>query len=267
MEDANVFKFPTTKLLSTEFNQNSTVNMIDRVVEIRVMEIFTEIPKKKKDNEPVKPIEKEYTVGKTHLTFLDAIIYAKNSVYVLKVLDEKGRPRFRMYLQKFSIKQHYTFMDLYIKNSLNIVPIIGVDYSLANLTFDDTQHCIHTVKEDKPNDYVSCLNAVNKAYSYFSRFNLSYGFGASTFLKGDHPACPIFSMTGDFQSPFVSGSNTELNKNYYSTLKSVKLGLPVLYKEILKFVCDLAETELVNAQDTDDEEDEDAEDGDDKKSQ
>ena len=104
MEDANVFKFPTTKLLSTEFNQNSTVNMIDRVVEIRVMEIFTEIPKKKKDNEPGKPIEKEYTVGKTHLTFLDAIIYAKNSVYVLKVLDEKGRPRFRMYLQKFSIK-------------------------------------------------------------------------------------------------------------------------------------------------------------------
>lgn len=138
MEDANVFKFPTTKLLSTEFNQNSTVNMIDRVVELRIMEIYTEIPKKKKDGEQGQPIEKEYTIGKTHFTLLDAIIYAKNSVYVLKVNDEKGKPRFRMYLQKFSIKQHYTFMDLYIKNSLNIVPIIGVDYSLANLTFDDT---------------------------------------------------------------------------------------------------------------------------------
>ena len=203
------------------------------------MEIYTEVPKKKKDGEEPKPVEKEITIGKATITILDAIIYAKNSVYMLKVNDDKGKPRFRMYIQNFSIKQHYTFMDLYTKNSLNIVPIIGIDYSLANLTFDDTQHCIHTVKEDKPNDYVSCLNAVAKAYNYFSRFNLTYGFGASTFLKGDHPACPLFSLTNDFQDPFVQ-NNKDLNKNYYQTLKSVKLGLPVLYKEILKFVCDLA---------------------------
>ena len=75
-------------------------------------------------------------------------------------------------------------------------------------------------------------------------------------MKGDHPACPLFSLTGDFQNPFIS-SNSELNKNYYSTLKSVKLGLPVLYKEILKFVCDLAEAELDNALGSDDEDDED----------
>lgn len=62
-------------------------------------------------------------------------------------------------------------------------------------------------------------------------------------------------MTGDFQSPFTS-SSTELNKNYYSTLKSVKLGLPVLYKEILKFVCDLAEAELDSALESEEEEDE-----------
>lgn len=184
--------------------------MIDRVIEIRVMHIFTETPKKK-NGEEQKPIEKEITIGKATLSLLDAIIYAKNSVYMIMANDEKGKPRFRMYIQKFSIKQHYTFMDLYTKNSLNIVPIIGVDFSLANLTFDDAQHCIHTVKEDKPNDYVSALQAVTRAYNYFSRFNLTYGFGASTFLKGDHPACPLFSLTGDFLDPFVA-NNKELSK-------------------------------------------------------
>jgi hypothetical protein len=29
-------------------------------------------------------------------------------------------------------------MDLYMKNSLNIVPVVGVDFSLANLTFDES---------------------------------------------------------------------------------------------------------------------------------
>lgn len=29
-------------------------------------------------------------------------------------------------------------MDLYIKNGINIIPVIGVDYSLANLTFDES---------------------------------------------------------------------------------------------------------------------------------
>ena len=78
--------------------------MIERVLEIRLMEIYTETPKKKKDGEELKPIEKEITIGKTTLSMLDAIIYAKNSVYMIMVNDDKGKARFRMYIQKFSIK-------------------------------------------------------------------------------------------------------------------------------------------------------------------
>ena len=210
------------------------------------MEIYTEVPKKKNKNEEAKPVEKEITIGKATVSLLDAVMYAKNSVYMVFAYDDRGKVRFRIYLQRFSIKQHYTFMDLYTKNSLNIVPIIGVDFSLANLTFDDAQHCIHTMRQGVPNDYVSCMNAVTKAYNYFSRFALSYGFGASTFLKGDHPACPLFSVTGDFLDPFVE-NNSELNRCYHSTLKAVKLGLPVLFQEILKFVCDLAQAEMDQA--------------------
>ena len=84
---------------------------------------------------------------------------------------------------------------------------------------------------------------------------MSYGFGASTFLKGDHPACPLFSVTGDFLDPFVE-NNTELNRCYFSTLKAVKLGLPVLFQEILKLVCDLAQAEMNQANKVDNDSDE-----------
>ena len=68
-------------------------------------------------------------------------------------------------------------------------------------------------------------------------------------------------MTGDFLDPFVQ-NNKELNKCYYNTLKSVKLGLPDLYKDILKFVCDLAQAELDKALGKDEEKEKDDADAD-----
>lgn len=130
-------------------------------------------------------------------------------------------------------------MDLYINNSLNIIPIIAIDFSLANLTFDESQYCIHTLKEGAPNDYIDCLSSVFKAFYYFSRFMMGFGFGARTFQNDDGPACNLFSITWDFKSPFIESKNQMIDC-YEKTLKSVKLALPVLYQQILKFVCDLA---------------------------
>ena len=123
------------------------------------------------------------------------------------------------------------------------MPVIAVDYSLANLTFDESQYCIHTLKEGAPNDYMDCLRSVSKSFHYFNRFILPIGFGARTVLTGDGPACNLFSMTGDFIDPFVESSE-ELVNCYQGTIKSVKLALPVLYKSILQFVCDLASNEI-----------------------
>lgn len=67
---------------------------------------------------------------------------------------------------------------------------------------------------------------------------LGYGFGART-VSGEGPACNLFSMTGDFMDPFISGEE-ELVNSYAGTLKTVKLGLPVCFKDIIKLVCDLA---------------------------
>lgn len=90
---------------------------------------------------------------------------------------------------------------------------------------------------------MDCLRSVSKAFANFSKFIMPIGFGARTTLKGDGPACNLFSMTGDFDDPFIENSD-EVVKCYQGTLKSVKLALPVLYKSVLEFVCDVARSDL-----------------------
>jgi hypothetical protein len=82
------------------------------------------------------------------------------------------------------------------------VPIIAVDYSLANLTFDESCYCLHSLKSGQPNDYLEALKRVHRAYKDFSEYMLAYGFGART-VPGEGPACKLFSMTGDYMDPFV----------------------------------------------------------------
>lgn len=50
-------------------------------------------------------------------------------------------------------------------------------------------------------------------------------------------------MTGDFSNPFVEGVQQLLDA-YCSSLRSVKLALPVKFKELIKSVCDIAQIEL-----------------------
>jgi len=115
----------------------------------------------------------------------------------LTLVNDKGKGRGKITFQNCSLRNFYTFFDLIIKNGLNIVPIVAVDYSLANLTFDEKQYCIHTLKQGAPNDYVEVLKRVANSFKYFSKFMLAYGNGART-VSGEGPACDLFSMTGDF---------------------------------------------------------------------
>ena len=134
-------------------------------------------------------------------------------------------------------------MDLYSQQSINIVPIVAVDYSLANLTFDEQQYTIHTLKDGAPNDYIDCMKSVAKAFYHFNRFIMGYGYGARTLQDDQLPTSNIFSMTGDFMNPFTQDGN-DLVQGYKNTLKNVQLALPVIYSELVKFVCDLAQREL-----------------------
>jgi hypothetical protein len=64
----------------------------------------------------------------------------------LSVLNtKKSKSAGTLYIQDSSIKPIFSYMDYKIHRNVNIGPIIVIDYSLSNLTFDDSK-CIHTLK-------------------------------------------------------------------------------------------------------------------------
>jgi hypothetical protein len=65
----------------------------------------------KKTNEPV---QMERFFARAKMSILDCLKYAKSGVYMLYLQDDKKRVKGKLYLSNFSIKSHYTFMDLYI---------------------------------------------------------------------------------------------------------------------------------------------------------
>lgn len=203
-----------------------------------IHETYFEPAKSKNKNDPQE--KKEKFVMQGSFSMLDGVKFASKEQFTFFLYDNKKKVVGKLYLDNFSVNSHYSFTDLYIKKSLNIVPIIAVDFSLANLTFDESQYCVHTLKEGKPNDYMDCLKSVSKTFHNFNRFMLPIGFGARTLIgKKEGPASNLFSMTGDFSDPFIE-THDELINCYEGTIKSVQLALPVIYSEILKFVIDIA---------------------------
>lgn len=63
------------------------------------------------------------------------------------IINESKKLKGELFLRNCSLRNFYSFLDLHINNRLNLVPIVAVDYSLANLTFDENCYCIHTLKQ------------------------------------------------------------------------------------------------------------------------
>lgn len=71
---------------------------------------------------------------------------AHNKSIILPIGDTHGKSKGYVKFKNCTVKNFYTFLDLHIRNNLNIVPIIAVDYSLANLTFNEGGYCLHSLK-------------------------------------------------------------------------------------------------------------------------
>lgn len=105
---------------------------------------------------------------------------AHNKSILFPIADSKGKNKGYVKIKNCTVRNFYTFLDLHIRNNLNIVPIIAVDYSLANLTFDERGYCLHSLKPGQPNDYIDVLKLVYESFQKFSEFSLAFGFGART---------------------------------------------------------------------------------------
>jgi hypothetical protein len=104
---------------------------------------------------------------------------------------------------------------------------------------------VHTVNEDKPNEYRDLLHAVSKSYKLISPSSLFYGFGANTVLKVTEVS-DLFVGTGDLLNPIVMTDTLE--RQYYEALKRVELNLPVNFASLIKKSIDFAEKSLEHYQ-------------------
>ena len=63
--------------------------------------------------------------------------HARTDSLSFNIKDCKEKIVGSLELRDCSLRNFHTFLDLYVKNGLNLVPIVALDFSLANLTFDE----------------------------------------------------------------------------------------------------------------------------------
>jgi len=112
---------------------------------------------------------------------------------------------------------------------LELIPMVGIDYSMSNLTFDDRK-CLHSINEDNKNEYRDLMSCVSKAYKQMSPSTLFYGFGANS-VPHITEVSDLFSGTGDLLNSIVMTDHLE--QSYYQCLKNVEINLPVHFSSVI----------------------------------
>lgn len=156
---------------------NSAVPIVDKTLSLEILET----PDLKKPEYKNKKV-----IAKTQFQMKDALAKACGCMGVIKLfcLDDKMKYNGKLEVSQFSARRYFTFFDLVFKNQLNIVPILAVDFSMANLTMNDAG-ILHTLKPGAPNDYIEAIKGVQQAFAPLSKFKLAYGFGARTHVRGE----------------------------------------------------------------------------------
>ena len=113
-EDEKTHKFPMVSLLNTLFQDDPSRTLFERSLVIEIHETYFEVDKKAPD--PNTPVQKERFMCRSTVSILNALKYAKESVYMVYLHDAKKKVKAKMFLSNFSLKCHYSFIDLYIKS-------------------------------------------------------------------------------------------------------------------------------------------------------
>lgn len=131
-EAKKAFTFPRFDFTSDQSLSDTPVNMKNFLLELLEMD-----PKNDK---------KSTRFGRTQFCLGDCLKKGATGKIGLFMLGEKNDRKGTFEITQCSARRFYTFFDLKLRNQLNIVPIIGIDFSLANLTFEQGRPLIHTLK-------------------------------------------------------------------------------------------------------------------------
>jgi hypothetical protein len=84
-------------------------------------------------------------------------MHNNNKSLLLSISNPNGKQKGFIKFKNCTVRNLYSFLDLHVRYNLNLVPIIAVDFSLSNLTFDESCYCLHSLKPGQPNDYLDVL--------------------------------------------------------------------------------------------------------------
>ena len=60
-------------------------------------------------------------------------------------------------------ESYISLLEFFDISHIQVVPMIAIDFSLANLTFNDDQ-CLHSTKIEKQNDYRDIVKAISESF-------------------------------------------------------------------------------------------------------
>lgn len=123
-----------------------------------------------------------------------------------------------------------SLFSYFAAKDVKLLPLFGLDFSQANLTFDDNI-CLHRTKEDKPKIYLKLLNKITEAINFWStNYWLPYAFGCKA--KPGAPTSNCLALSGDYFEPQINAEMIE--QRYKTTVNKIEFSLPPNHWEIFE---------------------------------
>lgn len=134
-------------------------------------------------------------------------------------------------------------MDYKINLNVNVIPVIVIDFSLSNLTFQEDKEWIHTLKEGEDNEYLTVLENIVESFKNLSVNIMAFGMGALT-KPNQKSASDIFALSGDVFDPIIE--THELVAKYREVLGKIRISSPVNFAPIMNLISEYAKYEAEN---------------------
>jgi hypothetical protein len=173
-------------------------------------------------------------------TTMSLLSEAQNNFSPLNIIKKKSS--IQGYAKEGFSQQVLTYLD-YLAEGIKYVPIFAIDFSLANLTFDNNR-CLHHLNPSKPNIYLKVIESISRMYEGWAEFFIGYGFGAKVVPKKSETS-NCFAINGNIFKPFIQNSEG-LVKAYKDTLRRVEITLPVNMEGVVKMANQFAYYEMIS---------------------
>lgn len=135
-----------------------------------------------------------------------------------------------MKIARFYKVKLISLFSYFASKEIRVLPFFGLDFSQANLTFDD-DICLHRTKDDKPKIYLTLLSKLTDALKCCStNYWISYAFGCKARTLSH--TSDWLALSGDYFNPHINLEDIE--NRYKTTVNKVEFALPPNHSEIFK---------------------------------